>query len=91
MAPTPIYDEDIFSDQNILEPYEHYRKIRGFGIGRHVCTVQHLARLEIECLLRAMITRIGSFEIEKVTPQLNNILRGVAELTVTVQPIKTFR
>jgi cytochrome P450 len=30
-APVPTYDEDIYADEALLEPYEHYRRLRDLG------------------------------------------------------------
>jgi cytochrome P450 len=30
-APAPTYDEDIYADEALLEPYEHYRRLRDLG------------------------------------------------------------
>ena len=57
----------------------------GFGIGRHVCAGQHLARLEMRCLMQAMVTRIERFEAGEPVIQPNNILRAYSSLPVTVQ------
>ena len=30
-VPVPTYDEDIYADEALLEPYEHYRRLRDLG------------------------------------------------------------
>jgi cytochrome P450 len=79
-------DERKWSDPEKFDIQRHdAREQLGFGIGRHVCAGQHLARLEIQCLLRAMTERIASFEVGEAIPQLNNTLRGLAGLPVKVK------
>ena len=57
----------------------------GFGFGVHSCAGMHLARLEIESLLKALIPRVGRFELGTPVRAVNNTLRGFASLPVTVQ------
>lgn len=57
----------------------------GFGVGRHVCAGQHLARLEISALLKAMVKRVASFSVAPATHHINNILYGFSRLPVTIQ------
>ncbi|MFZ5749420.1 MAG: cytochrome P450 [Pseudomonadota bacterium] len=67
---------------DILRP--NLKSHLGFGLGRHVCAGQHLARLEIQALLRAMRRHFTRFEIGEPTIQVNNVLRGFASLPVTL-------
>ena len=55
-----------------------------FGAGRHTCLGAHLARLEMQSILRAMTARVDSFEIGKPVFVLNNILRGLQSLPMTL-------
>lgn len=56
----------------------------GFGFGIHSCAGMHLARLEIELLLEALVARVRRFEAGAPTRAINNTLRGYASLPVTV-------
>ena len=56
----------------------------GFGFGVHSCAGMHLARLEIECLVQALIPRVERFEAETPVRAVNNTLRGFASLPVRV-------
>lgn len=56
----------------------------GFGAGRHVCAGMHLAKLEITALFRALLKRVRRFEVGQPVMALNNVLRGMASLPVTV-------
>jgi len=56
----------------------------GFGFGIHSCAGVHLARLEIECLLEALVPLVRRFETGTPVRAMNNTLRGYASLPVTV-------
>lgn len=57
-----------------------------FGRGEHVCVGMHLARLEMSTLLERLADQVERFEIVDSQPLLNNGLRGLARLEVTVTP-----
>lgn len=56
----------------------------GFGAGRHACAGMHLARLEIVSLMTAFVQRVRRFEVGQSTPAMNNVLRGIGSLPVTI-------
>ncbi len=57
----------------------------GFGFGLHQCVGQHVARLEAECLLEALVKRVGDIELTgEPIPHLNNWLRGFDSVPVRV-------
>jgi cytochrome P450 len=55
-----------------------------FGFGRHTCLGAHLAKLEMQSILRAMITQVESFQVGDPVFMLNNILRGPLNLPMTL-------
>lgn len=55
-----------------------------FGLGRHLCAGQTLARMEAESLLRALVARVDRFEIEEPVWHLNNVIRGLGSLPTKV-------
>lgn len=55
-----------------------------FGRGEHVCVGMHLARLEMTALLQRLADRVHRFEIVESRPMINNGLRGLERLEVTV-------
>lgn len=57
----------------------------GFGFGVHSCAGMHLARLEMECLMTAFLSRVHRFEVSEPRWALNNTLRGLASLQATVE------
>jgi cytochrome P450 len=56
-----------------------------FGHGEHMCVGLPLARLEIRALLTALARRVRRFEILDSRRLLNNTLRGLEQLTVSVE------
>ncbi|MEU1294769.1 cytochrome P450 [Streptomyces sp. NPDC005840] len=56
-----------------------------FGRGEHVCVGMHLARLEMTALLERLADRVARFEIVESRPLINNGLRGIDYLDVTVE------
>lgn len=55
-----------------------------FGRGEHVCVGMHLARLEMTALFERLADRVHRFEIVESRPMVNNGLRGLERLEVTV-------
>jgi cytochrome P450 len=62
-----------------------------FGRGEHVCVGMHLARLEMSTLLERLADRVARFEIVASMPMINNGLRGLEHLEVTVRTTEAAR
>jgi cytochrome P450 len=58
-----------------------------FGHGEHLCVGLPLARLEMKSLFAALAKRVRRFEIRSAERALNNTLRGLKSLEVSVQPV----
>ena len=58
----------------------------GFGYGIHACAGMHLARLEMESLLRALLPRVRRFILGEPIFIRNNVLQGLHSLPVTIEP-----
>jgi len=70
------------------EQFDITRKVGeqvGFGFGIHTCAGNHLARLEMQALLRALIPRVRRFILGQPVYARNNVLRGLQSLPVTVE------
>ncbi|WP_028938187.1 cytochrome P450 [Pseudonocardia spinosispora] len=58
----------------------------GFGFGLHQCVGQHVARLEAEALLAALIQRVRTIEmVDDGVRQPNNTLRGWESLPLRIR------
>jgi cytochrome P450 len=58
----------------------------GFGYGVHGCAGQGLARMEAQAMLGALVRRASSIELAgEPVRKLNNVIRGLASLPVTVR------
>jgi cytochrome P450 len=55
-----------------------------FGAGEHSCLGAHLARLEMHALMKAMVQTVSRMEIGEPVFALNNTLRGLASLPMTL-------
>lgn len=56
----------------------------GFGRGPHTCAGSNLAKLEMTAIFTALLPRVARFEAGEGTRAVNSVLRGYAELPVTV-------
>ncbi len=56
----------------------------GFGYGIHLCAGASLARLEGQAVLGALARRVERFELGASTRKLNNVIRALRTLSVTV-------
>jgi len=61
----------------------------GWGHGPHVCVGMHLARLELELLLEALVKHVGRIEVGAPTMIRNNVLQGFAILPATFYGVGT--
>lgn len=55
----------------------------GFGIGKHQCVGMHLAKIEMECLLEALLRKIDKIEVGAPSIGLNNTIHIYSELPIT--------
>jgi len=58
----------------------------GFGFGIHSCVGMNLARLEMRCILEAMIPRVASIDIDTVTMSGNQVLHVIESMSATFTP-----
>ena len=58
----------------------------GYGIGIHACVGMVIARMEGEAVLHALADRVRTLELTSTpVPRLNNSLRGLESLPLTVE------
>jgi cytochrome P450 len=77
-------DERKYPDPNRFDVYRKPSDHLAFGRGEHVCIGMHLARIEMQALLEALIPRVRRFELLSAELALNNTLRGLETLKVRV-------
>lgn len=76
------WDERHYENADAFQVDRNPRDHVGWGHGAHTCAGMHLARLEMEALLRALVRHVKSIETEEPIPIMNNVLQGFASLPV---------
>ena len=69
-------DERHFADPDRFDVTRDAKGHVGFGHGVHRCAGGYVAELEMQSLLRAMVTRVRRIEVGEPVLALNNVLRG---------------
>ena len=78
-------DERQFPDPDTFDvTRENANAHLAFGFGVHGCAGQGLARLEGHAVLTALAARVARFDIGETTPVMNNVIRALDTLPVTV-------
>jgi len=73
-------DERKYADADKFDVTRGARDHVAWGHGPHVCAGMHLARLEMECLLRALTRHVARIDVGEPAPILNNVLQGFKTL-----------
>ncbi len=71
------------ADQFVIDRPQAHDQL-GFGRGPHTCAGSNLAKLEMTAIFNALLPRVARFEASEGTRAVNSVLRGYAELPVTV-------
>ncbi len=80
------HDEAMFPDAAHFDiERRNARRHLGFGAGIHMCAGMHLAILEIECLITALIERVSEIRVGKPSVALNNTICAFSDLPVTMR------
>ncbi len=69
-------DERRYPDPDRFDLTRDARDHLGFGHGVHRCAGSHVAQLEMQSLLRAMVRRVRRIEVSEPVPGTNNVLHG---------------
>ena len=80
-------DERHYSDPDSFDIRRNPRDHVGWGHGAHVCAGMHLARLEMEALLTALVQHVGRITIGKPVCIKNNVLQGFERLPAAFHPV----
>ena len=80
---TGNHDADAFDAPDTFDPSRRPNRHVAFGGGTHICLGQHIARIEIDELLREVFLRLTDFELEG-SPQwlASNFISGPRTLPV---------
>jgi cytochrome P450 len=84
-------DPDKYPDPDRFDVTRNPRDHVGWGHGQHTCVGMHLARLEMEVLLAALVQRVARIETDRPTPAWNNVLQGFARLPARLTPVSAPR
>lgn len=81
-------DEDIFERPDDFDVTRPANQHVAFGFGTHFCLGAALARLELRVMFRALIERLGSWELAGPPPQRipGAFVRGIAPYRVSFTP-----
>lgn len=80
------HDQTMFPDATKFDvERRNARRHLAFGAGIHMCVGMHLAILEIECLIHALLNQVSAFEVSEPTVALNNSICAYGELPVSIR------
>jgi cytochrome P450 len=77
-------DDRVFENPDRFDITRDAKGHLGFGFGVHRCAGAHLAQLEMEALLRALVARVRTIDVSEPVPLMNNVLRGYESFRVVL-------
>jgi cytochrome P450 len=77
-------DEREFPEPDRFDIERNPAQMVGWGAGKHACLGRALARMEITVLFDALADHIESFQVGEHTYAINNIIRGLDHLELTL-------
>lgn len=83
LYPSGNMDERRFPEPERFDIHRQNNTHLAWGNGPHTCVGVHLAKLEMQALLRAMVPRVRTITAGTPEPIRNNTLRGIARLPVS--------
>ncbi len=78
------WDERHYASAHQFRVDRNPRDHVGWGHGAHICAGMHLARMEMEALLQALIRHVTRIEVGTPVPILNNVLQGFQSLPASL-------
>jgi len=78
-------DERAFPNPDWFDLSRNPKDHLGFGSGIHMCVGMHLAQLEMEALLYAMLPRVARIEVGEPEVAMNNTIAAFSRLPATFQ------
>ncbi len=79
-------DERRYANPERFDVTRDARDHVAFGYGVHRCAGGHLAQLEMESLLRAVVARVGHIEVSEPRALMSNMLHGYEYFRVSFHP-----
>lgn len=79
-------DAERYADPERFDIGRDARDHIAFGYGMHLCAGMHLAKLEIRTVLEILVRKVARFHLIAEERNLHNTLRGLAKLTLRVDP-----
>lgn len=73
-------DEMVFENSDQFDLERPVAEHLGFGHGIHTCVGAHLAQMEMQAVLKAMLSQVEKIEILEAVPLLNNTISGFSVL-----------
>jgi cytochrome P450 len=81
------HDERKFPDPERLNIHRAAGSHIAFGAGTHVCLGQHIARVEIDCMLHEVLTRLHAIELDGEPEWLpSNFISGIRRMPIRFRP-----
>jgi cytochrome P450 len=82
------HDERHYADPEKFDLKRNPRDQLGWGYGPHLCAGMHLAKMEMEALLRELVNQVDHIEIGQPERLLNSILQGYARIPMKLTPAR---
>jgi cytochrome P450 len=80
-------DEDVFEDPDRFDIARDPNDHLSFGIGEHFCLGASLARMQLRCILRELLTRLPDLALEgPASLQRGTLIHGVKRMPVRFTP-----
>jgi cytochrome P450 len=79
-------DESVFPDPEEFRLDRSTSVQLGWGYGAHTCVGLHLAKLEMNALVRAMVPRVAAVSTGEPERLLNNTLQGISRMPARFVP-----
>lgn len=79
-------DERHYDNPDVFDLDRNSRDHVGWGHGAHLCVGKHLAQLEMESIIGALLQRVERIEVDESTRVANNTVQGYAELPIRLIP-----
>jgi cytochrome P450 len=73
-------DERHYPDPDRFDAARNPTDHVGWGTGAHLCVGKHVARIEMEAVLRALVEQVERLEVDEPTRLVNNGLQGFENL-----------